>query len=119
MALGVEDRRTWRHHQLPKRVIFLSGYSPLYTGGKYPGHPAELLGTLLWLVSWLRPYGRRARKPNVKVTLASKIFPADCGRLNLGHLDPNSIDIDEWKDRENEGILYIPQAGKILYKLKQ
>ena len=57
-------------------------------------------------------------KPNVKVTLASKIAPEDCTRLNLGYLDPASVNIDDWKDRENEGILYVPKAGEILYRLK-
>jgi nickel-dependent lactate racemase len=32
-------------------------------------------------------------RPNVKVTLASKISPEDCARLNLGYLDPASIDL--------------------------
>ena len=58
-------------------------------------------------------------KPNVKVTLASKISAEDCRRLNLGYLDPATIHIDEWKDKEEEGILYIPKAGEILYRLKR
>ena len=57
-------------------------------------------------------------KPNVHVTLASQISPEDCAKLNLGYLDPASINIDEWKDHENEGILYVPKAGEILYRLK-
>ena len=57
-------------------------------------------------------------KPNVKVSLASKISPEDCARLNLGYLDPEKVNVDEWKDRENEGILYISKAGEILYRLK-
>jgi lactate racemase len=57
-------------------------------------------------------------KPNVRVTLASKISPEDCTRLNLGYLDPASINLDDWKDREDEGILYVPKAGEILYRLK-
>jgi nickel-dependent lactate racemase len=56
-------------------------------------------------------------KPNVKVTLASQIPPEDCARLNLCYLDPQSIKINKWKNRENEGILYIPKAGEILYRL--
>ncbi len=58
-------------------------------------------------------------KPNVQVTLASQIPPKDCARLNLGYLDPASINIDDWKDREDEGILYVPKAGEILYRLRQ
>jgi nickel-dependent lactate racemase len=57
-------------------------------------------------------------KPNVRVTLASKISKEDCAQLNLGYLDPAKIDLDEWRDREDEGILYVPKAGEILYRLK-
>jgi len=57
-------------------------------------------------------------KPNVRVTLASKISAEDCARLNLGYLDLAKVNVDEWKDREDEGILYVPKAGEILYRLK-
>ncbi len=56
-------------------------------------------------------------KPNVRLTLASQISPEDCARLNLGYLDPAKIDISTWEDREAEGILYVPRAGEILYRL--
>ncbi len=67
-------------------------------------------------------------KPNVKVTLASKIPPEDCARLNLGYLDPAEIsaqiETGLWQNREQEGCaptigsLYVPKAGEILYRLK-
>ncbi len=57
-------------------------------------------------------------KPNVKVTLASKIPPEDCARLNLGYLDPASINLEDWQNREAEGILYVPKAGEILYRTR-
>jgi len=57
-------------------------------------------------------------KPNIRVTLASKISAEDCARLNLGYLDPGTIDIEAWKNKESEGILYIPRAGEVLYRLK-
>jgi nickel-dependent lactate racemase len=57
-------------------------------------------------------------KPNVRVTLASKISAEDCARLNLGYLDPSKINPQEWMDREDEGVLYVPKAGEILYRLK-
>lgn len=56
-------------------------------------------------------------KPNVHVTLASKISAEDCARLNLGYRDPATIDIQKWKGKE-EGILYVPKAGEILYRLR-
>jgi len=57
-------------------------------------------------------------KPNVKVTLASKISPEDCARLNLGYMNPAEIDISAWQNREDEGILYVPRAGEVLYRFK-
>jgi nickel-dependent lactate racemase len=57
--------------------------------------------------------------PNVRVTLASRISTEDCARLNLGYLDPNQIHTQEWQNREQEGILYVPKAGERLYRLKQ
>ena len=57
-------------------------------------------------------------KPNVKVTLASKLSAEDCAQLNLGYLDPSKINIEEWKDREEEGVLYVPKAGEILFRMK-
>ncbi len=56
--------------------------------------------------------------PNVRVTLASRIPPEDCARLNLGYLDPASVDLKEWEGREEEGVLVVPRAGEILYRLK-
>jgi nickel-dependent lactate racemase len=65
-------------------------------------------------------------KPNVTVTLASRIPPEDCARLNLGYLDPTTINVDEWQQRSDqhadnrgdEGILYVPKAGEILFRLR-
>ncbi len=57
-------------------------------------------------------------KPNVRVILASQIPPEDCARLNLEYLDPADIRPAEWQHREEEGILYVPRAGEVLYRLK-
>src|SRR6266498_733665 len=61
---------------------------------------------------------RGIEKPNVRVTLASKISAEDCARLNLGYLDPATINVDEWKDKQDHNVLYVPKAGEILYRLK-
>lgn len=69
----------------------------------------------------LRGSGRMVdgvEKPNVRVTLASKISPEDCARLNLGYFDPAKIRAADWQNREAEGILYVPKAGETLYRIK-
>jgi nickel-dependent lactate racemase len=57
-------------------------------------------------------------KPNVRVTLSSKISAEDCAWLNLGYLDLSKVNINEWKNKEAEDVLYVPKAGEILYRLK-
>ena len=56
-------------------------------------------------------------KPRIQVTLATGISESRCRMINLGYRDPSKINLDEWKDRENEGILVVPNAGETLYKL--
>ena len=59
-----------------------------------------------------------AERPRVTVTLATGISEARCRKINLGWRDPASIDIASWQGREREGILVVPRAGEMLYRLK-
>jgi nickel-dependent lactate racemase len=56
-------------------------------------------------------------KPRVNVILATGISKEVCEKINLGYRDPASIDPKEWQNREDEGYLYVPKAGEILYRL--
>ena len=55
----------------------------------------------------------------VKVTLATGISREECEAINLGWRDWRSIDPAEYADREDEGILYVPKAGEMLYHLRE
>jgi hypothetical protein len=56
--------------------------------------------------------------PRIRVILATGIPEERCKRINLGYLDPATIIPDEWKGRESEGILCVPRAGEMLYRVK-
>ena len=56
--------------------------------------------------------------PRITVTLASQIPPDECAILNLGYMDPASINVEDWQNREDEGVLYVPKAGEYLYRVK-
>jgi nickel-dependent lactate racemase len=58
-------------------------------------------------------------RPRITVTLATQISEAECRAINLGYRDHRSIDTNEWRDRRNEGRLYVPKAGETLYRLKR
>jgi nickel-dependent lactate racemase len=57
-------------------------------------------------------------KPRIYVTLATSIPETQCRELNLGYIDYRTVNVEDWKDREPEGIKLIPHAGEILYRLK-
>jgi nickel-dependent lactate racemase len=63
-------------------------------------------------------YESGVETPRIQVTLTSKISKEDCARLNLGYLDPATIRISDYQDREAEGVLYVPKAGEILYRVR-
>ncbi len=56
-------------------------------------------------------------RPRVNVVLATAIPQERCRRVNLGYRDPATIDIEEYRDREDEGVLLVPKAGEMLYRL--
>jgi hypothetical protein len=56
--------------------------------------------------------------PRAQVTLATRLTEADCARLALGYRSVAHIDPAAWQDRENEGILYVPKAGEMLYRVR-
>ncbi|MEP7181356.1 MAG: lactate racemase domain-containing protein [Betaproteobacteria bacterium] len=57
-------------------------------------------------------------RPRVTVTLATGISEAHCRKINLSWRDPASIDVAAWQGRERDGILVVPRAGEMLYRLK-
>lgn len=56
--------------------------------------------------------------PRIRVTLATRISRERCEALNLGYLDPDSINPKDWEGREAEGTLLVPKAGELLYRIK-
>ena len=58
-------------------------------------------------------------RPRIEVIIASRIPPETCARINLGYMDPDSIDPEDFKNRESEGILFVDRAGEILHRVTQ
>jgi len=56
-------------------------------------------------------------KPRVQVTLASGIPREVCEQINLGYRDPESINIESFANREDEGVLLVQKAGEHLHRL--
>jgi hypothetical protein len=58
-----------------------------------------------------------AEIPRITVTLATGIPEDRCRRINLGYLNPAAVRLEEWRNREHEGVLLVPRAGERLYRL--
>lgn len=62
-------------------------------------------------------YRGGVERPRAQVMLAIRLDSEICERLSLGYRDPASIDPEAWRGREPEGILIVPKAGEILYRV--
>jgi len=62
-------------------------------------------------------YENGVERDRIQVTLATQIPEDLCHRINLGYRDPASIRVEDYADREDEGVLYVPAAGEMLYRL--
>jgi len=57
-------------------------------------------------------------QPRIQVTLATGIPAERCRKVNLGYADYQTIDPDAWAGRENEDVLLVPNAGEVLYRVR-
>lgn len=69
-------------------------------------------------VKGIGSYENGVEKPRINVVLATQIPEDVCRKINLGYRDPASIRVEEWQNREDDGVLYVPKGGEILYRLK-
>jgi nickel-dependent lactate racemase len=86
---------------------------------KFKGYPGGVLAHSTH-VKGLGQYDKSTGKetPRIQVTLATGIPPERCRRINLGYLDPTTVRRQEWEGREDEGILLVPRAGEMLYRVR-
>ncbi len=54
--------------------------------------------------------------PRIRVTLATGIPRERCERINLGWLDPATVDVEAWK--KDPDTLVVPRAGEMLYRVR-
>jgi hypothetical protein len=55
-------------------------------------------------------------QPRIRVAVASQIPEAKCRQAGLGYYDPRSIRFEEWRNREEDGILFVEKAGETLFR---
>jgi lactate racemase len=85
---------------------------------KFKGYPWGVLAHSTH-VRGIGTFENGVEKCRIQVTLATGIPEALCRKINLGYRDPKTIRTEDFANREQEGVLYVPKAGEMLYHLKQ
>ncbi len=83
---------------------------------RYAGSPRAVMAYCT-IVKGDGTYANGVERPRISVSFASRIPRSECEAAGIGYVDPATIDPAGWKDREDEGILYVEQAGEVLYRL--
>lgn len=63
-------------------------------------------------------YANGIETPRIRVSFASQIPREACEAANIGYVDPATINPDDWRNREDEGVLFVERAGEMLYRLE-
>ena len=84
---------------------------------KYKDHPWGLLAHSSHVKGIGEVVGGM-EKPRANVTLATGLSEEVCREINLGYRDPATINIEDYANREEEGVLLVQKAGEMLYRLK-
>jgi len=69
-------------------------------------------------VRGLGKYENGVENPRIKLFLATSISKRECNAINLEYIDPDTINPDDYKNREKDGILLVEHAGEILHRLR-
>ena len=56
-------------------------------------------------------------KPRINAVLATGISKKRCEKVNLNYMNPDDINIADYENREDEGVLVVHHAGEILHRL--
>jgi nickel-dependent lactate racemase len=115
-APGITKTSATYGHLLEKIGYHVRDYF-LKQWDKFKDYPANVVAQSC-NVKGLGTFENGIEKPRINVVLATQMSEEYCRKINFDYRDPRSINIDEWKDREDEGILYVPNAGETLYLLK-
>lgn len=68
-------------------------------------------------VKGIGTYINGIERPRINVALATGISRERCRKVNLGYINPSQMDIANYENKEERGVLIVHNAGEILYRL--
>lgn len=64
-------------------------------------------------------FEKGVEKPRINVVLATSIPEDQCRAINLGYMDPDAVNPEDYKNKTDQGILFVEHAGEVLHRLKE
>ncbi len=64
-------------------------------------------------------YENGVEKSRAQVTLATHLSPELCRKINFGYRNPDEIRMEDFANREDEGVLLVQKAGEMLFRLHE
>jgi len=110
------DEVSYTHGKILDRIGYHTRDYFLKQLDKFEGVPGGIMAHSTH-VKGIGMFADGVETPRANVILATQIPKERCDRINLGYRDPDSININEWEGREDEGILVVHDAGETLYRL--
>jgi len=83
---------------------------------KFKGIPRGIIAHSTHLKG-IGTYVDGVEKPRVNVVLATGIGEKRCRKVNLGYMNPDEINIGDYENKEDEGVLVVQHAGEVLHRL--
>ena len=107
------------HGELLREIGYHTSAYLLHHWEKYKNYPWGLLAHSSHVKGIGTVDENGAELPRARVTLATGIPEKICREINLGYINHKTINIEDYADREDEGILLVRKAGERLYHLQQ
>jgi nickel-dependent lactate racemase len=114
------DEVSYTHGKLIDQVGYHCRDYFLKQWNKFKGYPGGVLAHSTH-VKGLGSYDAATgiETPRIRVTLATGIPRERCEKINLGYLDPATVNVADWEGRAAEGVLVVPRAGEMLYRVRR
>jgi len=68
-------------------------------------------------VKGLGSFADSKEEPRIQVVLASQLPEEVCRKINLGYINPDTISLEDYTNKEDKDILFVDNAGEILHRL--
>lgn len=104
------------HGELIRQVGYHTRDYFLYQRGWFKDVPRAILAHSSH-VKGIGTFVDGVEHPRIEVVLATSLSENLCREINLGYINPATIDPAEYENREDEGILVVPNAGEMLFRL--